>query len=147
MYLINTSVSPRDKDEYGIWRKFVDKVIVDLAVVVRMDAEDTVSKSKLNSTQGAPTRTKWRDIKWKLSGLGIWLESKVFLLWSEINLPVIGLPKGWNLENSRKILIDSLFYIPFLNIYICENMSFNWWRIIRVFQFCTDRSQPRHRLR
>lgn len=29
------TVSPRDKEEFGIWKKFVDKISVDLAVVVR----------------------------------------------------------------------------------------------------------------
>lgn len=38
-------VSPRDKDEYSIWKKFVTKVTVDLAVVIQADADESVMKS------------------------------------------------------------------------------------------------------
>jgi hypothetical protein len=40
-------VSPRDKDEFGVWQKFVEKVVVDLAVVVRVETvEEGIGKSK-----------------------------------------------------------------------------------------------------
>lgn len=49
MYLISKLVSPRDKDEFSIWKKFVSKVKVDLAVVIKLEPDENVMKSKGNN--------------------------------------------------------------------------------------------------
>ena len=46
MYPNTKAVSPRDKEEFAIWKKFVDKISVDLAVIVKVEADESVNKSK-----------------------------------------------------------------------------------------------------
>lgn len=48
MYPQSQLVSPRDKDEFSIWKKFVSKVKVDLAVVIKLEPDENVMKSKGN---------------------------------------------------------------------------------------------------
>lgn len=57
------AVSPRDKDEYSIWKKFVSKVTVDLAVVIQADADETVMKSKFKMIKGLPIGRSSRVIR------------------------------------------------------------------------------------
>ena len=36
---VSLAVSPRDKEEFAIWKKFVAKVTVDLAVIIQADPD------------------------------------------------------------------------------------------------------------
>lgn len=59
MYANYDAVSPQDKDEFSIWKKFVSKVKVDLAVVIKLEPDEAIMKSNNRSILGASYREKY----------------------------------------------------------------------------------------
>jgi len=44
MYLVYVLVAPRDEEELAIWRTFIGKVKVELAIIVRVEMDENIMK-------------------------------------------------------------------------------------------------------
>ena len=69
MYEVIKLVAPRDKEEFSIWKKFVNKVVLELAVIIRFEVEEGISKSIKANIKDLHIAIKSKNTRPKLNGL------------------------------------------------------------------------------